>query len=141
MKHHLTLTIASLTAIVLSTLHVTDDALHTANGVDLIGVTILLLIVLVMLYGTVELAGRRLGYVIMLLGGIGAAYMPYLHGMGPRATRWGFFFVWTLFALGVSGAFTAILAARALWRSFSRPRQPTGVSEALEAERMMSHDI
>ena len=70
-----------------------------------------------MLYGTVVLAGRRSGYVIMLLGGIAAADMPFLHGMGPRATKWGFFFVWTLFALGVSGSFTAILSARALWRS------------------------
>jgi H+/Cl- antiporter ClcA len=52
--------------------------------------------------------------------------MPYLHGVGPQATRWGFFFVWTLFALGVTGAFTAILALHALWHSFrasaKRPR-------------------
>jgi predicted membrane channel-forming protein YqfA (hemolysin III family) len=75
------------------------------------------LIMLVLLYGTVELAGRRLGYIIMLLGGIAAAYMPFLHGLGPRATRWGFFFVWTLLALGVIGSFAAILSMRALWRS------------------------
>ena len=81
------------------------------------GVSILLLIMLTMLYGTVELGGRRAGFVIMLLGGAAAASMPFLHGMGPQATRWGFFFVWTLLALGVSGAFTAILAVRALWRS------------------------
>ncbi|MDD5541941.1 MAG: hypothetical protein PHX83_02085 [Acidobacteriia bacterium] len=73
---------------------------------------------LTMLYGTVELAGRRVGFLIMLLGGVAAAAMPYLHTVGPRATRWGFFFVWTLFALGVAGSFTAILAFRALWRSF-----------------------
>ena len=120
MRRNLTLTISSLLSILFSALHVTDDALHARDGVDRMGITILLLIMLVMLYGTVELAGRRLGYAIMLVGGAAAAYMPYLHGMGPSATRWGFFFVWTLFVLGVSGAFTAILAAKALWRSFPR---------------------
>lgn len=118
MRRNLTLTISSLLSIVFSTLHMSDDALHDRNGVDRIGITILLSIMIAMLYSTVELAGRRLGYVILFLGGAAATYMPYLHGMGPSATRWGFFFVWTLFALGVSGAFTAILAARAMWRSF-----------------------
>lgn len=120
MRRHLTLTISSFLSIVFSTLHVTDDALHATRGVDRTGMSILLLMMLVMLYGTMELAGRRVGYGIMLVGGAAAALMPYLHGMGPSATRWGFFFVWTLFALGVSGAFTAILATREMWRSFRK---------------------
>ena len=118
MKQNLTMTIASLLALVLFMLHLTDDVLHAKDGLDLGGTVICLLIMLVLLYGTVELAGRRLGYIIMLLGGVAAAYMPFLHGLGPRATRWGFFFVWTLLALGVSGSFAALLSARALWRSF-----------------------
>jgi hypothetical protein len=118
MKQNVTLTISSLLSIVLSTLHVTDDVLHARDGMALGGVSTLLLIMLVMLYGTVELAGRRSGYIIMLLGGVTAAAMPFFHGMGPGATKWGFFFVWTLFALGVSGSFAAILSARALWRTF-----------------------
>ena len=118
MKQNLTLTIVSLLSVVLTTLHVTDDVLHTRDGLDSSGVSIILLIILALLYGTVELAGRRLGYILMLLGGLAAAYMPFLHGMGPRATRWGFFFIWTLFALGVTGSFGAVLSARALWRSF-----------------------
>jgi hypothetical protein len=117
-KQNLTLTIVSLLSVVLTTLHVTDDVLHTRDGLDSSGVSIILLIILALLYGTVELAGRRLGYILMLLGGLAAAYMPFLHGMGPRATRWGFFFIWTLFALGVTGSFGAVLSARALWRSF-----------------------
>ena len=36
---------------------------------------------------------------------------------GPRATRWAFFFVWTMLAMGVSGSFAAILALPALWRT------------------------
>jgi len=71
-----------------------------------------------MLYGTVELAGRRWGYVITVLGGLAALSMPFVHTLGPRATRWGFSFVWTLIALGAIGAFTAVLSARELWRSF-----------------------
>ena len=118
MKQNITLTIAASLTVVLSMLHFTDDTLHAKDGVDLRGTIILLLIMLVYLYGIVELAGRRSGYIIMFLGGIAAAYMPFLHGLGPRATRWGFFFVWTLLALGVSGSFSAILSARALWRSF-----------------------
>ena len=118
MKQNLTLTIASLFTLVLTTFHFTHDILHDSDGLTNGETSILLAIALVMLYATVELAGRRLGYVILLLGGAAAAYMPYLHSMGPRATRWGFFFVWTMFVMGVSGTFTAILSARALWRSF-----------------------
>ena len=120
MKQNLTLTISSLLSIILTTFHLAHDALHASNGMSPSDVSILLVIMLTMLYGTVELAGRRAGFIIMLLGGVAAASMPFLHGMGPRATRWGYFFVWTLFALGVSGSFTAILAAGALWRSLRR---------------------
>jgi hypothetical protein len=57
----------------------------------------------------------------MLLGGLVAAWMPILHGLGPQTTRWGFFFVWVLIALGCAGSLTAVLAAQALVRSSSRP--------------------
>ena len=118
MKENITLTISSLFSLALFTLHLTDDTLHAKAGMDLSGIIITLVIMLVLLYGTVELAGRRGGYIITLLGGIATAYMPFLHGMGPNATKWGFFFVWTLLALGLSGTFSAILSARGLWRSF-----------------------
>ena len=125
MKQNLTLTISSLLTVVLTTAHVAHDAVHATDGMALGGVSILVLTMLVMLYGTLELGGRRTGYVIMLLGGILAASMPFLHGMGPRTTRWGFFFVGTLFALGVTGSFTAVLSLRALWRSI-RGRDSVG---------------
>src|SRR5262245_16260870 len=67
---------------------------------------------LVSLYGTVELAGRRSGYVITLLVAIFAMAMPVLHTVrGPRSAERGFFFVWTLLALGGSGVFSAVLSA------------------------------
>lgn len=117
MKQNVTLTISSLLSLVLFTLHLTGDTLHAKDGMALGGIVITLLIMLVMLYGTVELAGRRWGYLITLLGGVATMAMPFLHGLGPGATKWGFFFVWTLIALGVTGAFSAVLSARGLWRS------------------------
>ena len=130
MKQNLTLTTSSLLSLVLTTFHLTHDALHGSAGMTPSDVTILLVIMLTMLYGTVELAGRRAGFIIMVVGGVAAASMPYLHGVGPRATRWGFFFVWTLFALGVSGSFTAILAAQALWRSLRSRAHSTSSVDA-----------
>jgi hypothetical protein len=86
-----------------------------------------LLIMLVSLYGTLELSGRRTGYVIMLLVGIFALAMPVLHTVGgPRSASRGFFFVWTLLALGAAGMFSATLAARELWRSV-RARRPEAI--------------
>lgn len=120
MRQNITLTLASLLTLVLFLLHVTQDVLHDPAGLDKQGTVICLAIMLLLLYGTVELAGRRLGYVIMFLGGIAAAYMPFLHTLGPRATRWGFLFVWTMLAMGVSGTFAAILSLRALWRTRRR---------------------
>ncbi len=126
MRQHPTLTISSLLTIVLTTFHLTHDALHQSGGMSASDVTILLVIIMVMLYGTVELAGRRTGFIIMFLGGVAGAAMIYLHGAGPRATRWGYFFVWTLFALGVAGSFTAILALKALWQSYRGGARSSG---------------
>ena len=125
MRQHLTLTISSLFTLVLFTLHLTQDVLHDRAGLDTQGTIICLAIMLVLLYGTVELAGRRLGFAIMLLGGLASAYMQFLHGLGPSSTRWGFLFIWTMLAMGASGVFVAILSGRALWRSFAR-RAVTG---------------
>ncbi|NJO38308.1 MAG: hypothetical protein HC871_12775, partial [Rhizobiales bacterium] len=73
------------------------------------------------------LAGRRSGYLVMLLVGLFAAAMPVLHMRGARygdiaRSAGGFFFVWTLWALGGLGAVTFVLSARGLWRL--RPGQP-----------------
>jgi hypothetical protein len=61
----------------------------------------------------------------MQLGGLFGAAMPVLHMAGksyPAIARssGGFFFVWTLLAVGTTGAFAAILAVRAFWNSPSR---------------------
>ena len=127
MKHNATLTITSLLSILLMTLHVTDDivrGISPASAANVGGV----LILVVWLIGTLMLAERRSGYVIMLLGGLFAAAMPVLHMTGTRypaiaQSSGGFFFIWTLFAVGATGAFSVILAARALWLQRSgKPR-------------------
>jgi hypothetical protein len=120
MRKNLSLTIASLLTIVLFTLHIADDTIHAKEGMDATGTLITVAIGVVFLWATVELAGRRLGYLLMLLGGLASAYMPFLHTMGPRATRWGFEFIWAMFAMAVSGIYVALLAGRELWRSFRR---------------------
>ena len=129
MKHK-TLTIVSLLAMVLMTLHIVDDIKRGISppsqslGANIIGPVIFL----VWLIGTLMLTERRSGYVIMLLGGLMSALMPVLHMRGagyPRivASDGGFFFVWTLYAVGSLGAFAVILAARALWLSRSGGRR------------------
>jgi len=76
-------------------------------------------ILVVWLYGTLVLAERRSGYVIMLIGSLIALVMPVFHVTGPEGVFRGqiakssgdFLFVWTLHALGVTGMFSLILAA------------------------------
>jgi len=119
MKHPDMLTISSLLSILFMTLHLTDDivrGMEPGKLPDLVGV----LILVVWLYGTLVLAERRSGYVIILLGSLLGSVVPVIHmkgaGVGEIArSSGGFFFVWTLLALGVTAVFSLILSARGLW--------------------------
>lgn len=121
MKQNVMLTIASLISILLMTLHLTDDIIRgfEPGGIkNLIGV----LILVVWLYGTLALAERRSGYIIILLGSLLGSGVPVIHMMGAGlvggkiADSSGvFFWVWTLIALGVTSIFSVILSARGLW--------------------------
>ena len=118
MKDSVRLTIASLLSILLLTLHITDDIVRGISKAE--PANIALLVLVVFLYGTVVLAERRSGHVIMLLLGVFAAAMPVIHMRGAHydeiaKSTGGFFFVWTLWALGGLGGFTFILSARGLW--------------------------
>jgi hypothetical protein len=114
-KHNVMLTITSLLSILLMTFHFADDILlGMSPGAATIRVAVPTL--LVWLYGTLMLAERRSGYVIILVGSLGASAMPLVHTTGAGIGKSsGFFFVWTLIALGVTGIFSVILAARGLW--------------------------
>jgi len=120
------LPIASLLSLLLLTLHVTDDIVRGISNAEPSNTA--LIVLTVFLYGTLVLAERRSGHIIMLLVGLVAAAMPVMHMRGAhygdlaRSTG-GFFFVWTLWALGGLGGLTLILAARGLW-SFPWRRRP-----------------
>ncbi len=123
MKHNTMLTIASLLSIVFLIFHMTDDILRE-GGMALRG-TSNLTVVLVLglwLYGTLVLAGRKSGYIIMLIGSLIAAGMPVLHMALARKVidnelaraRGDYLFVWMLLAVGVTGLFSLILSVRCL---------------------------
>jgi hypothetical protein len=118
MKQHAVLVVTSLLSILFLTLHITDDIVRGISKAEPSNTALLVLVVL--LYGTLVLAERRSGHVIMLLVGLLAAAMPVMHMRGAhygdiaRSTG-GFFFVWTLWALGGLGGLTVVLSARGLW--------------------------
>ena len=115
------LTITSLLAIVLVSLHLADDVVRgfEPGGLkNMGGITIML----VWLSATLLLARRRWTYVILILGSLLATVMPVTHMLGKglggavAASSGGYFFIWTLFALGVTGMFSLMLAIDGMWR-------------------------
>lgn len=116
-----TLTVASLFSIVLLPLHIGGDI---ALGFDRGGpglVYVVVPVLLLMSCGTLLLAERRSGHIIMLLGGLATLGMPIIHrnnGFTPAVadSSGGLFFIWTLVTLGVTGGLAVILSAHGLWR-------------------------
>ena len=118
MKPTVVLIIAALLSILLLTLHITDDIVRGISKAEPSNTALLVLVGL--LYGTLMLAERRSGHVVMLLVGLLAAAMPVMHMRGAHypeiaASTGGFFFVWTLWALGALGGVTMILSVQGLW--------------------------
>lgn len=119
MKENRMLITASLLTILLLSLHVTDDIVRGISKADFSNFYAVFYLV-IMLLGPLFLAERLSGYIIMLLTGIIGLGMPFIHMRGTHyadhaASGNGFFFVWTLFAVGVTGVLTVILSARGLW--------------------------
>ena len=121
MKRSVMLTITSLLSILLMTFHLSDDIVR---GIEPGGVKNIMgvLMLVVWLYGTLVLAERRSGYVIVLVLSLLASGVPVLHmtgaglvGGGIASSSGAFFWVWTLIALGVTTLFSVILSARGLW--------------------------
>jgi hypothetical protein len=127
MKDNIILTISSLVTIVLTIFHITSDI---ALGIDKPGLGLLFIvapIVVVLLYGTLVLAGRRSGYLIILVGSIFGLIVAYLHLSSPHigehaVSSGGYFFIWTLLAMAATSLFSVILSARGLW-SFRQSRR------------------
>ncbi|MBV9216243.1 MAG: hypothetical protein JO053_08710 [Acidobacteria bacterium] len=121
MNRNVLLTITSVLSVLLFTFHLTDDIIHGAEPgslSDLIGATA---ISVVLLYVALTLTGRLTGYIILLLGGLmsfgGAAIHMTGAGVGAKYAQatGGYFFIWTLLALGTTGILSAVLAAQGLW--------------------------
>ena len=118
MKRNAILVVTSLLSILLLTLHITDDIVRGISKAEPSNTALIVLVVF--LYGTLMLAERRSGQLIMLLVGLFAAAMPVMHMRGAHygeiaRSPGGFFFVWTLWALGALGGVTMILSVQGLW--------------------------
>jgi hypothetical protein len=120
MRQNVTLTIASLLSVLLFTLHLTDDIVRGMEPGTLSSL-IALPILAVQLYGTLVLAGKRSGYIIILLASLLELVVPVVHMKGAGVggaiaqSNGAFFFIWTLLALGVTALFSVMLSARGLW--------------------------
>jgi hypothetical protein len=123
MKHSVMLSIASLLSVLFLTFHLADDIVRGFEPGGLSNLVGGVLITVVWLYGALALAERRSGYIIMFLGSLFSLVVPVIHmkgrGVGVTSslghTSGHFFFVWTLFAIGVIGLFSVIFSARLLW--------------------------
>lgn len=121
MKHNVMLTVASLLSILFMTFHLTDDIVRGMAPGGPINVAPVLFLV-VWLFGTLVLAERRSGYVIILLSSLLGSGIPVIHMTGAglvggnvAKSSGAFFFVWTLIAFSVTTVFSVILSARGLW--------------------------
>ncbi len=123
MKQSVLLTIASSLSILLFSLHVADDIVRGFEKGELWNLSAVLIFA-TWLYATLVLAGRRSGYIIVLLASLLGVAPPVLHfnaaggvAGGEIATSSGaLFWVWTLLALGVCAVFSVILSAHGLWK-------------------------
>lgn len=117
-----TITATSLFSVILLTLHLASDFVNNLNELSLQGVIVCSVALTVVLYGTLMLAGRGLGYAILIFGGLCAVGMPVIHLMSERGLAHAlnrpdpFSFVWILIALGVAGTFQILLSIVGLWR-------------------------
>ena len=118
MKQSAMLTIASLLTLLFLMIHLADDTARdkvwtAQNGI--VWLVIVLPILAVCLYGTLMLAERRSGYIIILIESLFGWGMPVIHLSGSRGpVGRGIFFIFTLMLLGVTSMFSIILAARGL---------------------------
>jgi hypothetical protein len=116
-KSNVVLAVTSLLSILLITLHISGDIVlgFAPGGFENLAAMGLLV---VYLCGALLWIDGRVGQVIVLLGSMLALVMPVLHmrgaGVGVNRSAGQFFFIFVLYALGVTGPFGIILSVRAL---------------------------
>ena len=121
MKQNLVLQVTSLLSILLASFHLVDDLVYRSD--KSVAVSLLMAVILaVWLYGTLAMAERPAGQVVMLLGALLGltVFMTHLTGTGGLPGReigklsGAFFFVWTLLALAVLSLVSLALSVRGL---------------------------
>ena len=123
MRQNVTLTIASLLSILFMLFHMTDDIVRGMEPGTLSDLIVLPILV-VQLYGTLVLAGKRSGYILLLVVSLLELVVPVIHMKGTGVggaianSKGAFFFIWTLLALGVTALSSVILSARGLLEHF-----------------------
>jgi len=121
-KQNLLLTIMSLLSILFLTFHLADDIVRGFEPGKVSNLTAVPIVV-IWLYATLVLAGRRSSYIIILLASLLGMLVPVIHMMGRgvgagsriAGSHGAFFFVWTLLAIGVTSLFSVVLAVHGLW--------------------------
>jgi biotin transporter BioY len=113
------LTITSLLTLLLLIMHITDDIVRGLEPGTLTNLNAVN-IAAVWLCATLLLAGRRSGYIVLLILSLLATGIPIIHFRGAGVARiarmdGGYLFVWTLLTLGTSALFSFILSIRGLW--------------------------
>lgn len=137
MTNNLMLRNTSLLLLLLLTLHVVDDIVHgfdSAGLVNMIGIVVLGFLI----YGTLVLHERVSGHVVMLFVALFSALMPVIHLRSARINETaqasgGYFFIWTLWALGGIGVFSIILTIQGLV-NLRRKRIAVSASPEIDAE-------
>jgi hypothetical protein len=122
MDRRLVITVTSLLSILLVTFHLSEDVVRgfEPGGLkNIFGI----LILAIWLFGTLVLAGRVSGYIIILLGSILGLAVPIVHMTGAgmvsqRVIETGgvLFWVWTLITLGLLSTVLFALTAVEIWR-------------------------
>ena len=125
MKKNDTLALLSLIALLLVSIHIPDDYVHGFDK-NVVNSPYAILIFVVWACGLLLFRERLIGRIILLLGGIVAMAMPVIHLNGHfrpefASSDGALRFVWTLYALGTTGALIVILA---LMELFSRRQSP-----------------
>ena len=114
MKQTAILITTSLLSLLLLTLHITDDIVRGISKAEPSNTA--LFVLAVFLYGTLVLAERRSGHVIMLLVGLLAAGMPVIHMRArDREVHWRLLLRLDTVGARRLGGCTVILSARGLW--------------------------
>jgi hypothetical protein len=128
------LTITSLVSIVLLPIHVVDDIVHGFDSAN-VSAVIAMAVLAVLLYGSLLMCGRILGYLSTVIVAIFAVGMPLIHLRSIRINEiaqgpGGFFFIWCLWALGITGILGLILSAEGLWGLRRKPREVDSTSNS-----------